>query len=455
MPPLDQLINAARGGKLVLAPGEYEISAPVEIPSHFTLEGSGVDRTVIKVANGAQCTALLLKDATLSRICNLTVNGNKSNNPRKPDPHSIGEPLLRGTWDQAGIELKSCGNCVLDNIRVIDCAWNGVVLSGTTDCWIINCASDNNGNVTVRTPKPAPDDPEFGKYWNQFEAFGFLFWDAYGFGNIGSHVERCSAGNNEKHGIEILGRLNKRNTIKDCFVYENSGGIVVNAWGSVETGNIIDCRSYKNREGGFWVIGERCRISGCHSDQDVQGPPLSRYSPGSQVPPVHAGGVSLHGSYHMAHDNIVMQPGDGGGGSGFGIYSDGDLNSISRNLVINSHSTGILSNKSAQVCGNIVEKAGFLGIQSNGGEDAAISDNSVLNSKLDGIYADGVSNGRLIISGNRIDGARNGILLIEKPHSVICGNLIRNVSHQPINLEKSSQKGTTVFGNNIIGEEGE
>src|SRR3954453_23550646 len=97
---IQQAIDSSvpNGDIVFLPPGTYLVTGTLTLPSNVELRGSGAGRTILKVADNTPIDIIKNKDFsngnTNITISDLELDGNKSNNPRKPlEPE---QPILAG-----------------------------------------------------------------------------------------------------------------------------------------------------------------------------------------------------------------------------------------------------------------------------------------------------------------------------------------------------------------------
>ena len=225
------------------------------MPSNTELRGAGPGRTVIGLAAGARSDMIRNADPVAgntkspSAISNLTATRPTTRANRST--HS-GVPLA-GTWDQAGVQWVRVTQSLIENciIAGLDCAWNGIVMSGCRDVDIVRCRTDSNGNVQVGPGA-----------WGQFEAMGILLWEgSIRSGNTAVRINSCTA--TEKHDIEILGPTNRDNLVSGCLAVDNnSHGISLNGAGGHHAATIIGCTCLDNCDAGIGLFTDHAIVTG-------------------------------------------------------------------------------------------------------------------------------------------------------------------------------------------------
>lgn len=207
------VFGAAHGSTIFFPPGTYLLTAALVLPSYAALRGAGRGLSILKLAAGVQTDLLVNEDAVNGNhhiaILELELDGNKQHNPRKAGNAA---PPYQGIYAQAGILWSKVTHSQIADCFIHDCAWNGIVMSGSTDNTIQSCESNNNGNVRVGATG-----------WGQFEAFGILLWETRGGGNARNRILACTTNFNEKHGIQILGPSHRDNLIVGCIAHANNG----------------------------------------------------------------------------------------------------------------------------------------------------------------------------------------------------------------------------------------
>ena len=474
--------GGAGGGMVCLAQGRYGLSAPLAMLSNTELRGAGPGRTVLRLADNAKTDMIINADQLTGNtgitIRDLELDGNKANNARKAV--NQGAPCLQGTWDQAGIQWIRVTKSRIDNCVVHDCAWNGIVTSGSRDIDVVGCRSDANGNVSVGTGG-----------WCQFEAMGILIWEGRaGIGNTNVRLSSCTVSGNEKHGIELLGPSNRDNLVTNCFAIDNNAyGIITNAVGSNHTSTIIGCTCLDNCDGGIGIFGDYVIAEGNflarnnHSlTRGLLGAPVvvSSASINAQgnfctianniiqdaLPKVTgstADGIGISGSHNQVTGNVVVRA--FGRGIGFG----GEHQIVMANTVveagINGTSAGIQGNEcsGAIIQGNTIDRAAGSGILFNGpGGEHRVTGNEVVNSGLSGIVIesqrDCIVDANIAIS-NGVHGTaghqRAGIAITAGSRPIVtssnrCSNDPSKGSHQDYGIIVTDPASEALISGNIL-----
>jgi parallel beta-helix repeat protein len=411
---------AAQGGGVVcLAAGRYELRAALVLPSAIELRGAGAAATILRLAANVQTDIIVNSDPTGGNVgiavTNLQLDGNKAQNPRKAA--NPGAPTLAGTWDQAGVKWRRVSDSRVSDCHVHDCAWNGIVLGGCRRNAIVDCRSDDNGNVTV-----GPQG------WGQFEAFGILLWEEGG-ANVGNRVVGCICNGNEKHGIEVLGPSHRDNLILACLACtNNSYGIVVNGVGGTHAATIMGCTCLENAEGGIGVFADRVIVEGNFVARNCHG----RFRGFSGPPPnVSAGALNVWlSNFCTVANNIVLDSVPAVAGHSFaGIGVFGRHTRVIGNEVARTQNQGLIfGGEGVTVVGNTVLGAGTedgtvgIGIQGNEAIGATIEANVVRGSRSSGILLNGPG-GQSRVRGNAVSGSGQSGIEIQSQHDcVVEGN---------------------------------
>lgn len=113
------------GGEILLLDGTYNISSSINISkANVTIRGSGASTVLTRKFNGTSSSGVIECSAASCRICDLTINGNKS-------AYTSGNN--RGAYAS-----MSAANIKIDHITVKN-AYTGIVLSGMTGGSISDC----------------------------------------------------------------------------------------------------------------------------------------------------------------------------------------------------------------------------------------------------------------------------------------------------------------------------
>ena len=144
---LDSL--ADRGGEVVLPAGEILISAPIVLRRDFqTLRGAGAE-TVLKVADGANCPAIIMGEPvnhpqkTLRglRVMNLAIDGNRVHQQREVWKFSGEGSEIRNN----GITVQSVTACAIEHVTTAHNRSGGVVTTlGVTRLTVLGLNSFDN-----------------------------------------------------------------------------------------------------------------------------------------------------------------------------------------------------------------------------------------------------------------------------------------------------------------------
>lgn len=115
----------SRGGEILLLDGTYNISSSIAISkANVTLRGSGASTVLTRKFNGTSSNGVIGCSAASCRICDLTIDGNKS-------AYTSGNN--RGVYAS-----MSAANIKIDHITVKN-AYTGIALSGMTGGSISDC----------------------------------------------------------------------------------------------------------------------------------------------------------------------------------------------------------------------------------------------------------------------------------------------------------------------------
>lgn len=178
-------VNAAGGGTVSLQPGTYWINTPVVLRSTVTVRGAGVEATVIKLANAANCDVLAgLNFATLTltgastwassgiwdfAVADLTVDGNRANQSGA----SWGVRVYGYNWLLTNLDVRNCftdglwtewgplssdapatsdgSECTANNIKAHHCGRHGWVFLGPSDSRLANVMAFKNNQAAGST----------------------------------------------------------------------------------------------------------------------------------------------------------------------------------------------------------------------------------------------------------------------------------------------------------------
>jgi len=266
---IQKLIDALgpEGGTVELEARTYILRNTVRLEDYVIVKGAGVDKTIIKIADGVNRAAFSTKrDKELEHtwgnhdlaILDLTIDGNADNNEKHSE----------------GIKLPNCYAYRIENVHVK----NSRGLAGiiTWPChaakrekiayknYIVNCVVDGNQHAK------AYDFPEGGGYGHGFYVTAWdndnvLFRNNVARNNKGSgihgedfieyfFVEDCESYGNRGPGIWFCEVANS--VIRNCKIYENGGDGISCGQGKGNYNNLICQNEIRDNGGRGIVVGK-------------------------------------------------------------------------------------------------------------------------------------------------------------------------------------------------------
>lgn len=245
-------IIKSKVGKVLLLEGTYIIDAPIKLPSNATLEGIGTG-TIIKIKDNSVTstfTAVITNSSVYGNaninINNLTIDGNKSN---QPDGFVTGN-LYRGVYlnyaknstvnkiisknSYEGIEVEYSDNIIITD-NVCENNFDGIETYKSNNNNISNNICSNNGSgIWVMSGK---NNTISGNTCNNNSNSGIALRSDYATYNIYNTVSGNTCNNNKRNGLYIVGGQN--NTISgNAISNSKEHGIYMTTENSVITGNI-------------------------------------------------------------------------------------------------------------------------------------------------------------------------------------------------------------------------
>jgi len=213
------------GGRIVLSEGQFNIGNTIVIKPKISLVGMGKQATVLFLQNGANTNMIQTLSDTLywqsPYIANMTLNGNKANNPGS------------GYVVPKGILLMNCQHAVLENLEIYNFKDYGIALSGSSSSLyglglrIVNLNIENC----------------FGGIWT-----GNYFYDLF--------ITNSNIGNNSGGNGLVLppGSL-----VSNCHIWGNLTGIYVSGDKVSITNSVIESISGH----GIRIANDRVMVSNC------------------------------------------------------------------------------------------------------------------------------------------------------------------------------------------------
>lgn len=221
------------GGQVYIPPGTYLVSTELKIPSNTTLWGAGIDKTIIKKANGAYRGDNVLTNARNTRapraasledtnihISGMTLDGNHTNG------------ITHGTGWQGngcGIMLAGVSHSTIERVKVI---------GASLHCFSIDASYLPEA---VRTDQPLPDphtwapcpshhvtirdciaiDPAVDDAFTMHYSHDLLIESCYAY-----MPDRVIDSNGIQNGVEVDDG-SWRVTVRDCYAYGFQNGVQV------------------------------------------------------------------------------------------------------------------------------------------------------------------------------------------------------------------------------------
>jgi hypothetical protein len=125
-------------GVVRLAQGTY-ICGPILMTANMHIYGDGVGRTILKLKDESNSGFIKMQNATYSSITDLTIDGNKENNPffKREIPELYDSLDMILVEVEPGYEASSLG-LELTNILIINSRNNGLNLNSKYYNWVVN-----------------------------------------------------------------------------------------------------------------------------------------------------------------------------------------------------------------------------------------------------------------------------------------------------------------------------
>lgn len=215
-------------------------------------------------------------------------------------------------WGGDGIDVSNSQNNSLVDLRVQSNGARGI--SGSAFNTITGCAAQFNGQEGIRT-MDASTLADCTANFNTGHGFSVFF---------GSTMTRCAANFNGGHGISA----DQACIITACGTFQNSAdGIRVTSDCTISA-----CTARVNAGNGIHA-GLGSTVSGCTVSNNALGITTGGDGTitGCTVNDNSTNGISINGSNSQVTDNVCTGNGDGGIGSG--IYTNGNSNRIAGNTV--------------------------------------------------------------------------------------------------------------------------
>jgi parallel beta-helix repeat protein len=461
-----KLLKRKGGGIITIPQGTYYISKSIVLENNQILRGINKQKSIIKLANNSFVDVVTnaakdnLKTDT-SKNCfilieHLTIDGNKVNNKRLVDG-AIKKEANAGLQKQAGIHFENIRNSRIDDCIVLNCAWNGIAVGAGENVIIKNTLSSKNGNNNV-------------PYFQQFEAMGILIWNnsANGMPCKNVSILKCSANENQKHGIEVYGPTNETITIDNCSAISNNGaGIVINClqdgMKKINNATLSNSTCNDNVTSGIMVFGNGIKIINCLVSGNNYGNAYFNTNNklgGLSLSAIEGSGFYIEITKNTVIDNIPHKRIIEYVSEIRGISLDGYKSVISNNRVINAYGRGILaSNNRVTISNNLISYKNYLNtnlclsgiaLQFANGDTIDIINNQIVNASQNGIYLETVKGFR--IEKNVIkNSGRMGMEVYNSYNGAIAGNVIYGSGkidkNQAFGIRVYNSKELVVYGN--------
>jgi len=204
---IQQAVDAANGGLVILSPGTFSVSSSIELDDSTSLMGAGINSTVLQLANNANTNVLRSPSAATGNVYfvtvkNLAIYGNKTNN-------SSGR----------GIYMKFAHTWLIEDVFIKDTAEHGVdiVATGTSNIalnnWFKNCRIQDTAS---------------GQYNIVFGSYA-----------PNNHVLNCIFGSSTAQAA--VGLLNDETTFIGCHISgAGTNGIKISGSNNIITGNFVE-----------------------------------------------------------------------------------------------------------------------------------------------------------------------------------------------------------------------
>jgi len=212
-------------GIVLLLEKTFTLSSSIIPKSNIWLKCAGF-ATVLKIADGANCHAIMLTDVSNVILSDFMIDGNKAN--QTVDVHGI--RIYADTQDNE--------NIILANILVKNVKGHGIVLTGSGSYYNLNCIA---GNII------ALDNDSYGISYYYVKR-GHMF-NIFAKGNTEGGVQA-------KYGEEI--------NINNIRSYDNGQGLAIGATDNPITGvNISNCHLNSNSSNGLVIFSQAtdCQVS--------------------------------------------------------------------------------------------------------------------------------------------------------------------------------------------------
>jgi Right handed beta helix region len=142
------LVAAVRDGKegatIEIAPGTYELEAPLEPKARMTIKGAGMDKTIITHAASWKPSTQTLPDPEMT-IEGLDTRAYLIRLPDKASGVTISDLTLRGPQVHGAIFGWENHRLHLHHLRIQDTLWSGIRTFGMKDAKIHDCEFVNAG----------------------------------------------------------------------------------------------------------------------------------------------------------------------------------------------------------------------------------------------------------------------------------------------------------------------
>ncbi len=154
----DALDKASRTKGFVLAKaGLHTLPATLKFPSNVTLCGEGVSTMLFLDPNSGARDAIVNADSFLHDVTiqNLVIEGSIKSDPGT-DPNT--NRSFRSAGNRGGIIFRAnregdMKNICFINVSVLNCTFNGVMISGATGVNVFNCNFTENGSTVIPGPR--------------------------------------------------------------------------------------------------------------------------------------------------------------------------------------------------------------------------------------------------------------------------------------------------------------
>jgi len=221
----DAISSLTDDGIVLLLEKTFTLSSSIIPKSNIWLRGVGF-ATVLKIADGANCHAIMLTDVSNVILSGFLIDGNKAN--QTVDVHGI--RIYADTQDNE--------NIILGKIMVKDVKGHGIVLTGSGSHYNLNCIA---GKII------ALDNDDYGISYYYVKQ-GHMF-NIFAKGNTEGGVQA-------KYGEEI--------NINNIRSYNNGQGLAIGATDNPITGvNISNCHLNSNSSNGLVIFSQTtdCQVS--------------------------------------------------------------------------------------------------------------------------------------------------------------------------------------------------